>query len=110
MTSKDIHTSSVSQDPVALSLGHQAKKMAPDRKHKQKSRKNDCNPPDMLSDPLDGSSSDAQSFDEDDMYGSDSGVETISLKPDSNNEARETKDMMVCVWTIIFIQDILHLI
>ncbi|KAH8977209.1 hypothetical protein EDB86DRAFT_3092913 [Lactarius hatsudake] len=35
----------------------------------------------MFSDPID--SSDAQSFDEDDMYGSDSNVETISLKPDS---------------------------
>jgi len=35
----------------------------------------------MLSDALDSpSSSDAKSFDEDDMYGSDSGVETISLK------------------------------
>ncbi|KAH9174284.1 hypothetical protein EDB89DRAFT_2067964 [Lactarius sanguifluus] len=35
----------------------------------------------MFSDPID--SSDAQSFDEDDMYGSDSNVETISLQPDS---------------------------
>ena len=39
------------------------------------------NSPIMLSDSLDSpSSSDAKSFDEDDMYGSDSGVETISLK------------------------------
>jgi hypothetical protein len=39
------------------------------------------NSPIMLSDALDSpSSSDAKSFDEDDMYGSDSGVETISLK------------------------------
>ncbi|KAN0135974.1 hypothetical protein V8E53_006135 [Lactarius tabidus] len=35
----------------------------------------------MLSDPLDSPSSDARSFDEDDMYGSDSDVETISLRP-----------------------------
>jgi hypothetical protein len=39
------------------------------------------NSPIMLSDALDSpSSSDAKSFDEDDMYGSDSSVETISLK------------------------------
>ncbi|KAN0127850.1 hypothetical protein V8E53_014297 [Lactarius tabidus] len=35
----------------------------------------------MLSDPLDSPSSDARSFDDDDMYGSDSDVETISLRP-----------------------------
>jgi hypothetical protein len=105
-TSTDICTSSVSQEPDALLLGHQANKMVPDRKHRRKVRKDDNNPPTMLSDPLDSSSSDAQSFDEDDMYGSDSGVETISLKPDSNNEARETEEMMVCVWLIKSIQDI----
>jgi hypothetical protein len=37
--------------------------------------------PIMLSNPLDSPSSDAKSFDEDDMYGSDSDIETISLKP-----------------------------
>ncbi|KAI9429636.1 hypothetical protein H4582DRAFT_2064952 [Lactarius indigo] len=37
----------------------------------------------MFSDPVDSSSSDAMSFDEDDMYGSDSNAKTINLKPDS---------------------------
>jgi hypothetical protein len=35
----------------------------------------------MLSDPLESPSSDTMSFDEDDMYGSNSDVETISLRP-----------------------------
>jgi hypothetical protein len=50
----------------------------------------------MFSDPVDGSSSDTQSFDEDDMYGSDSGVETISLAPLSNTQAKTTGEHMVC--------------
>ncbi|KAH9012744.1 hypothetical protein EDB85DRAFT_1900136 [Lactarius pseudohatsudake] len=37
----------------------------------------------MFSDPIDSSSSDTESFAEDEMYGSDANVETISLKPDS---------------------------
>ncbi|KAH9037471.1 hypothetical protein EDB85DRAFT_2142419 [Lactarius pseudohatsudake] len=37
----------------------------------------------MFSDPIDSSSSDTESFAEDEMYGSDTNVETISLKPDS---------------------------
>jgi hypothetical protein len=51
----------------------------------------------MLSDPLDSSSSDTRSFNEDDMYGSDSGVETISLKPDLKEKERDTKETMVCM-------------
>jgi hypothetical protein len=50
----------------------------------------------MLCDPLDSSSSDTQSFDEDDMYGSDSGMETISLKPSSKEQARSADEHMVC--------------
>ncbi|KAH9171291.1 hypothetical protein EDB89DRAFT_1907147 [Lactarius sanguifluus] len=50
----------------------------------------------MFSDPIDSSSSDAKSFDEDDMYGSDSNAETISLKPDSmepySNQAQSTNE------------------
>ena len=37
--------------------------------------------PVMLSDSLSSSSSDDKSFDEDDMYGSDSDIETVSLRP-----------------------------
>jgi hypothetical protein len=40
--------------------------------------------PFMLSEPLDDSSSDTKSFDEEDMYGSDPDVETVSLPSISN--------------------------
>jgi hypothetical protein len=52
----------------------------------------------MFFDPLDSSSSDTQSFDEDDMFGSDSGVETISLKPESEEQASPTNEYTVCIW------------
>jgi hypothetical protein len=50
----------------------------------------------MFSDPVDGSSSDAQSFDEDDMYGSDSGVEKISLAPHLNVQVGMSNEHMAC--------------
>lgn len=69
------------------------------QKHKRNPRRNFRSPPAMLSDPLDSSSSDTQSFDEDDMYGSDSGVESFSLNPDSEEEERSTTDSVVCTGT-----------
>ena len=51
----------------------------------------------MLSDPLDSPSSDAKSFDEDDMYGSDSDVETISLKRPSQVAAPDSDASLVCL-------------
>ena len=70
--------------------------------------------PVMLSDPLSSPSSDAQSFDEDDMYGSDPDVETISLRPllqspESESPAAEMDDPLVLLILLIatdyFIQD-----
>ena len=60
----------------------------------------------MLSDPLLNPSSDAQSFDEDDMYGSDPDVETISLRPllqspESESPAAEMDDTLVLVILLI---------
>ena len=60
----------------------------------------------MLSDPLSSPSSDAQSFDEDDMYGSDPDVETISLRPllqspESESPAAEMDDPLVLVILLI---------
>jgi hypothetical protein len=63
----------------------------------------------MFSDPLDSSSSDTRSFDDDDMYGSDSGVETISLKHDLKEKARDNKETMVCTCPTMYIRAILHL-
>ncbi|KAN0133107.1 hypothetical protein V8E53_009137 [Lactarius tabidus] len=48
----------------------------------------------LFSDPLDGTSSDEQSFDEEDMCGSDSDVETISLGFRSNDQVQPI-DMQV---------------
>ena len=50
----------------------------------------------MLSDPLDSPSSDAKSFDEDDMYGSDSDVETISLRRPCQAAAPDSDASLVC--------------
>jgi hypothetical protein len=50
----------------------------------------------MLSDPLESPSSDALSFDEDDIYGSDTNVETISLVPTRAVPELDTNDPMVC--------------
>ncbi|KAF8258709.1 hypothetical protein EI94DRAFT_1707749 [Lactarius quietus] len=68
--------------------------------------------PVMLSDPSNGSSSDAQSFDEDDMYGSDSGIQSISMKPHSeekvtiSNEVQMGKDQNTEISTQVQRMDI----
>jgi hypothetical protein len=49
----------------------------------------------MLSNPLDSPSSDARSFDEDNMYGSDSDIETISLRPFRAQPALNAGDSLV---------------
>ena len=50
----------------------------------------------MLSDPLDSPSPDTKSFDEDDMYGSDPDVESISLKPHCQPAATNSDASLVC--------------
>ena len=56
----------------------------------------------MLSDPLDSSTSDTRSFDEDDMYRSDSDVETISLKRPCKAPASESDASLVCPESLTF--------
>ena len=56
----------------------------------------------MLSDPLDSPTSDTRSFDEDDMYGSDSDVETISLKRPCEAPATESDASLVCPESLTF--------
>jgi hypothetical protein len=51
----------------------------------------------LFSDPLDGTSSDEQSFDEEDMCGSDSDVETISLGFRSNDQVQPIDMQVVCI-------------
>ncbi|KAI9432529.1 hypothetical protein H4582DRAFT_2083395 [Lactarius indigo] len=67
--------------------------------HKRISRSPPLHTPTMFSDPVDDSPSDTQSFDEDDMYGSDGDVETISLKPllEHVSEEQETSSINQCV-------------
>jgi len=60
------------------------------------SRQGAYHSPLMLSDPLDSPSSDAKSFDEDDMYGSDSDAETISLKRPCQAAAPDSDASLVC--------------
>ena len=54
-------------------------------------------PPSMFTDPLDSSSSDDMSFDEEDMYGSDPDVESISLGAGSNDNMQCLDEEVVCV-------------
>lgn len=93
MQSHTKHTSSYMRN--AASHGHQTDDHSPDQTNLRTSRKDPRNPPSMLSDPIDSPSSDTKSFDEDDMYGSDSDVETISLKPDSDEQTRVVNEHMV---------------
>ena len=51
----------------------------------------------MLSDPLDSTSSDEMSFNEEDMYGSDPDVETISLGSASNTKVQSSDEDLVSV-------------
>jgi hypothetical protein len=51
--------------------------------------------PVMISDSIDGSSSDTQSFNEDDMYGSDSGIQSISMKPRTKDEVTMSNEHQV---------------
>ena len=53
--------------------------------------------PIMFSDPLDDHSSDEWSFDEVDMYGSDSDVETISLWASPIQEIHTSDNEVVCM-------------
>lgn len=97
-----------SHTPGSASPGHHAAGTAADQTYRRKARRDIRDPPTMLSDPLDGSLSDNQSFDEDDMYGSDSDIETISLKPESEEQARSTNEYIVCNWLTTLIHSILH--
>ena len=51
----------------------------------------------LFSDPLDGTSSDEHSFDEEDMFGSDSDAETISLGVRSNEKKQSFDEQVVCI-------------
>ena len=75
-------------------------------KPKPKSHRTTRHSPVMLSDPLSSPSSDEQSFDEDDMYGSDPDVETISLRPllqspESESQTGEMDEPLVLVTLLI---------
>ena len=63
----------------------------------------------MHSDPLDSPTLDTRSFDEDDMYRSDSDVETISLKHPWEAPATESDASLVCPDLLTFFC-FLHLI
>jgi hypothetical protein len=65
---------------------------------RQKRRKRRHGPSDLLlfSDPLVGTSSDEHSFDEEDMIGSDSDAETVSLGLKSNEKKHSFEEQAVC--------------
>ena len=51
----------------------------------------------LFSDSLDGTSSDEQSFDDDDMFGSDSDAQTISLPLKPNSDKNSCDKQIVCI-------------
>jgi hypothetical protein len=55
----------------------------------------------MFSDPIEGSSSDVESFNEDDMYGTDSEIESIPLNAVRQRPVLDTDHNSVCI-------DVLH--
>jgi hypothetical protein len=57
----------------------------------------------MLSDPLDGPESNTQSFDEDDMYGSDTGVISVSMKPQSTDDVKPSTDSHVSAYAMFIV-------
>jgi hypothetical protein len=64
-------------------------------------RKTLQNPETSFSDPIDVDTSDVESFDEDDMYGSDHGMETVSESSDDEHEVELSGSSLrsaVCVW------------
>ena len=71
---------------------------APNWMGRQRSHQKVHSPQAMFPNPLDSSSSDAKSFDEDDMYGSDSGVETISLASGSKGKVQSPDENKVYAW------------
>jgi hypothetical protein len=86
------HTSLViSTDHVNMSDDRTNKDNSQQSPHRQA-----CPSPPMLSDPLESPSSDVLSFDEDDMYGSDTDVKTISLVPSRAVPELDTNDPLVC--------------
>ena len=64
---------------------------------KRRKRRHDSSDLLLFSDPLDGTSSDEQSFDEADMFGSDSDAETISLGFKSNDQKNLFDEQVVCI-------------
>jgi hypothetical protein len=84
-------------DSVNRQTDHdQGKANACNPKRKRATCKKTRDPPLMLSDPIDSSSSDTKSFDVDDMYRSNSEVETINMRPFTKEEPRLLEDNQAC--------------
>ena len=68
------------------------------RKIRRRRQRHD-NPSDLVlfSDSLDGTSSDEQSFDDDDMFGSDSDAQTISLPLKPSSDKNSCDEQVVCI-------------
>ena len=90
---KVVSNSSITEDP---SGGAELSVIKPKMQTHQK-RHHD--PGDLLlfSDPFDGTSSDEHSFDKEDMFGSDSDAETISLGVRSNEKKQSFDEQALCI-------------
>ena len=101
-TSKGKEASTTAIAPASITFKQEpsdATEITVIKRKPQKRRKRHHHPSNLLlfSDPLDGTSSDEQSFSEEDMVGSDSDAETISLGFKSNPKKQLFDDQVVAM-------------
>lgn len=113
--SRKMHTSSVSHTLSTHAFNADAPKITNkgvNRKRRRAHRRNIKTSTILFYNAVDGSASDTKSFDEDDMYGSDSDVETISLKPHSDTQPTMTNEQgmqrTVCNLTYCTVPSVSH--
>ena len=92
----DVQCTAESHPTGAAHLADQQPSTAGDGKRKRAVHKNNNDSLFMFSDPVDSSSSDTESFDVDDMYGSDPDVQTISMKHLTIEEPMSSDENNVC--------------
>lgn len=86
---------------------HQSACNATTKTHR-KTQKDEPEYPVLLSNPIEGEESDTHSFDKEDMYGSDTGVISVSMKPQPMVEA--SPENYVCLYIMwIAYNIVLHL-
>lgn len=88
--------------PITVKQGSSTTNRDANRTSRWDTRRVIRTPPDMYSDPVDGSDSDTESFHADELYGSDSGGETISLRTAPKQQSQSSDESVVCTFAEYF--------